>query len=51
VAFVRQQKLEDKTADNILQIVEFDFVAWDILLAIYESDWDKLVVSKNKTFR
>jgi len=27
VALVRQQKLENKTADNILQIAEFDFVA------------------------
>jgi len=27
VSFVRQQKLEDKIADNISQIVEFGFVS------------------------
>ena len=47
-AFVRQWKLEDKTVENISQISEFGFVAWDFLLAIYESGWDKLTANKDK---
>jgi len=35
-AFIRQHKLEDKIVENILQISEFGFTAWDFLLAIYE---------------
>ena len=35
----------------IPQIVEFGFVAWDFLIAIYKSGQDKLAASKNKTFR
>ena len=50
-AFVRQQKLEDKTADNISQIAEFGFAVWNLLLAIYKLGQVKLAVSKNKTFR
>jgi len=37
VAFIRQCKLEDKTAENILQISEFGYMAWDFLSAIYKS--------------
>jgi len=37
VAFIRQCKLEDKTAEDIPQISEFGYMAWDFLLAIYES--------------
>jgi len=37
VAFIRQQKLEDKTTKDISQISEFSFVAWDFLSAIYKS--------------
>jgi len=37
VAFIRQYKLENKTAKNISQINKFSFVAWNFLLAIYES--------------
>ena len=52
VVFIRQHKLEDKTAKNIPQILEFGFVAWDFLLAIYESGWNRLVANKNqKSFR
>ena len=47
-AFVRQWKLENKTAENISQISEFGFVAWDFLLAIYEFGWDKLTANKDK---
>ena len=50
-AFVRQWKLEDKTVDDFPQITEFGFATWDFLLVIYELGWDKLAVSKDKTFR
>jgi len=36
VAFIRQQKLENRAVENILQISEFGFAAWDFLLSIYE---------------
>jgi len=36
---------------NISQIVEFELMAWEFLLAIYESSWDKLTAKENKTFR
>jgi len=45
--FIRQHKLEDKTTENISQIFEFGFVAWDFLLAIYESGWNKLEANKD----
>jgi len=35
--FIRQRKLENKTAKDIPQIVEFGFTAWDIL-SIYKSE-------------
>jgi len=35
-AFIRQRKLEDKTAEYILQIAEFGFTAWNFLTSIYE---------------
>ena len=50
-SFVRQQKLEDKMTDNISQIAEFGFMSQNFLIAIYESDWNKLVAGKNKSFR
>ena len=52
VAFIRQQKLENRTVENILQISEFGFAAWDFLSSIYESGWDKLTANKdNRSFR
>ena len=49
VAFIKQQKLEDKIAENI---AKFGFVAWKFLSAIYEASLDKLAVNKNnKSFR
>ena len=39
MAFIRQCKLEDKTMEDISQILEFGFVAWDFILVIYESGW------------
>ena len=49
-AFVRQHKLEDKTAKDISQILEFGFVAWNFLLAIYKSGWDRLVANKKQKY-
>ena len=52
VVFIRQHKLKNKTVKDIPQISEFGFIAWDFLLAIYESGWDKLEANKNqKSFR
>ena len=52
VAFIRQHKLENRTAEDISQISEFGFTAWEFLSFIYESGWDKLIANKdNKTFR
>jgi len=52
VAFIRQQKLGNRTVENILQISEFGFAACDFLLSIYESGWDKLTANKdNRSFR
>jgi len=47
-AFIRQRKLEDKSAEDIPQITEFGFVAWAFLSSIYESGWDKLEANKDK---
>ena len=50
--FIRQRWLEDKTAEDILQIAEFGFIAWEFLFMIYKADWDKLVTNNNnKSFR
>jgi len=46
--FVRERRLEDKTAENIPQIMEFCSAAWDFLSSIYESGWDKLKANKDK---
>ena len=52
MAFIRQHKLENKTAEDILQISEFEFVAWNFLSSIYKSGWDKLTANKdNRSFR
>ena len=50
--FIKQQKLKDKTVENISYIVEFGFAAWKFLSTIYKASWDKLAVNKNnKSFR
>jgi len=36
-AFIRQRKLENKTAFDISQIEKFGFTAWDFISSIYES--------------
>jgi len=49
---IRQRKLEDKTTTDIPQIAEFGFSAWDFILSIYKSGWDKLTTNKdNRLFR
>ena len=35
--FIKQQKLKDKTAENISYIVEFGFAAWKFLSTIYKA--------------
>ena len=51
-AFIRQYKLENKTAKDIPQISEFRFIVWNFLSFIYESRWNKLTAYKdNKFFR
>ena len=47
MAFIRQRKLEDKTAKDILQIAEFGFVAWNFLTSIYELEWNLLTKKKD----
>jgi len=52
VAFIKQYPLENRTARNILQIIEFEYTVWEFLSIIYESGWNKLTVIKdNKSFR
>jgi len=35
--FIRQCKLENKAVEDIPQIVEFGFIAWDFISSIYKS--------------
>jgi len=35
--FIKQQKLEDKIAENISHIAEFGFAVWKFLSTIYEA--------------
>ena len=48
-AFIKQCTLENRTAQDILQIVSFGYMTWKFISAIYESSWDKLMA--NMTFR
>jgi len=49
--FIKQQSLGDKTVEDILLIFKFGAVAWQLISAIYESGWDKLIAdNKNKSF-
>jgi len=51
-AFIKQYPLKNRTAQNIPQIVSFEYVTWKFILAIYKSGWDKLMADKkNMTFR
>jgi len=50
--FIRQRSLDDKNANNILQIAEFRYISWNFISFIYELEYDKLTVHKNnKSFR
>jgi len=50
--FVRQIKLEDKSAIDISQITEFGFATWDFISSISKSGWDRLTANKdNRLFR
>jgi len=50
--FIKQYSLENRTAQNIPQIIGFGYMVLEFLLAIYESGWNKLMVNKkNMTFR
>jgi len=51
-AFIKKCLLENRTTQDILQIMDFRYIAWKFLLAIYESGWDKLMANKeNMSFR
>jgi len=45
-AFIKQCTLKNRTAQDILQIVNFGYMAWKFISAIYESSWDKLIANK-----
>ena len=50
--FIKQQRLEDKTVEDIPQIAKFGFIVWEFLSVICEAGWDKLAANKdNKSFR
>ena len=42
IIFIKQRKLEDQTVEDTLQIMKFGFTAWNLILSIYKSGWDKL---------
>jgi len=49
--FIQQRPLGDKSSQDIPQISEFGFIAWDLISSIYSSGWDKLIADNNlKTF-
>jgi len=49
--FIKQRPLGDRDGLDIPQISDFGFVAWDLISAIYNSRWDKLVADDNlRTF-
>ena len=50
--FIKQRPLGDKNSQDIPQISEFGFAAWDLVSSIYSSGWDKLIADNNsRTFR
>jgi len=49
--FIKQRSLSDRDGLDIPQISDFGFAAWDLISAIYNSGWDKLVADNNsRTF-
>jgi len=52
ITFIKQRPLEEKDSLDIPQIFDFGFAAWDLISAIYNSGWDKLVADNNsRTFQ
>ena len=50
--FIKQRPLGDRDGLDISQISDFGSAAWDLISAIYNSKWDKLVADNNsRTFR
>jgi len=49
--FIKQRPLGDKDSLDIPQISDFGFAAWDLISAIYNPGWDKLLADNNsRTF-
>jgi len=49
--FIKQRPLGDRDSLDIPQISDFRFVGWDLISAIYNSRWDKLMADDNsRTF-
>jgi len=42
---IKQHLLDNKSAVNISQILEFGFAMWEFISSIYKSDWNKLVTN------
>ena len=50
-SFVRNKFLNSKTEKDISHIVGFGSAAWNLIMFIYESDWNALSINKyNRTF-
>jgi len=49
--FIKQRPLRERNSSDIPQISNFGFVVWDLILAIYNSRWDRLLANNNsRTF-
>jgi len=49
--FIKQRPLSDNDGCDFPQISDFGMAAWDLISAIYNSRWDKLMVDNNsRTF-
>ena len=51
VCFLRQRNLEGLNGNNISQLNTFGELAWDFILAIFESGWDQLTTSDDTSIR
>jgi len=45
--FIKQRNITGKNINNISQLQEFEFSAWELLSAIYKSGWYKFSVNTN----
>jgi len=45
--FIKQRNITGKNINNFPQLQEFEFLAWELLSAIYKSGWDKFPVNTN----